>query len=55
MAASEDDRIRISKRKDAKNYRSWTICVQAALEDKAMWEIVDGTTEKHILLAINDT
>ncbi len=55
MAAFEDDRIRIPKLKSAKNYRPWAICVQAALESKAMWEIVDGTTEIPMLPAINAT
>ena len=37
-----DNRMRIPKLKDAKNYRLWAIYVQAMLESQNVWEIVTG-------------
>ncbi len=51
----EDDRIRIPKLKNAKNHRPWAICIQAALEGKAIWKIIDGTIKKPMLPSINAT
>lgn len=40
---TEDDCMRISKLKGAKNYWPWAIYVQAALESKNIWEIIVAT------------
>ncbi len=55
ISAFEDELIQITKLKSGDNYQPWAICVQAALERKAMWEIVDGIIEKSMLPAINAT
>ncbi len=44
---TKDDRIRILKLKGAENYRSWAIYVHAALESRAVWDIVLGTQIAH--------
>lgn len=55
IASFEKDYIQISKLENAEHYRAWAIYVQHILENKAMWEIVDGTIPKPMLSLINAT